>query len=162
LPAFAKEITKRFVVAGPQYPQAIEWPKNVERIEHLAPTQHRLFYSQQRFTLNLTRTAMREAGYSPSVRLFEAAACGVPIISDRWPGIETFFVPNKEILVADSADELTAILANYSEEESAEIGLCARERVLLSHTAANRARELEEMVGQVTESKRSLPEEVIL
>ncbi|RYD64293.1 MAG: glycosyltransferase, partial [Verrucomicrobiaceae bacterium] len=78
----------RFIVAGPQYPDTIQWPGNVERIIHLSPAEHRKFYNAQRFTLNVTRADMIRAGHSPSVRLFEAAACGTPIISDRWTGIE--------------------------------------------------------------------------
>ncbi|HVL39168.1 MAG TPA: glycosyltransferase, partial [Fimbriimonadaceae bacterium] len=92
----------RFVVAGPQYPATIQWPSNVERIEHLPPAEHRAFYNRQRFTLNITRADMIRAGYSPSVRLFEAAACGVPIISDYWPGLESFFRLGEEILVSSS------------------------------------------------------------
>ena len=80
----------RFVVAGPLYPASICWPANVARIDHLPPSAHRSFYNAQRFTLNITRTAMRQVGYAPSVRLFEAAACATPIISDAWPGLETF------------------------------------------------------------------------
>ncbi len=93
----------RFVVAGPQYPSHINWPANVERIAHLPPSRHPGFYNAQRFTLNITRADMILAGYSPSVRLFEAAACGVPIISDHWPGIESFFTPGEEIHIAASA-----------------------------------------------------------
>ena len=80
-----------FVVVGPQYPRHIEWPPNVERIEHLGPADHRAFYNECAFTLNLTRKDMVEAGWSPSVRLFEAAACGVPIISDPWDGLADLF-----------------------------------------------------------------------
>jgi spore maturation protein CgeB len=162
LPALAEESTKRFVVAGPQYPADINWPKNVDRIEHLAPADHRLFYSQQRFTLNLTRSAMIKAGYSPSVRLFEAAACAVPIISDRWVGIESFFIPGKEVLLADTPEEIMAILKEYSQEESARIGLRARDRVLLAHTGAHRARELEELITQVAKLKRGLLQEILV
>ena len=78
---------RRFVVAGPQYPASIDWPANVERIEHLPPSEHAAFYCRQRFTLNVTRADMIRTGWSPSVRLFEAAACGTPIISDRWEGL---------------------------------------------------------------------------
>ena len=81
----------RFAVAGPQYPGDIGWPSNVERIEHLPPAEHAAFYARSRFALNVTRVDMIAAGWSPSVRLFEAASCGTPIISDRWPGIETLF-----------------------------------------------------------------------
>src|SRR5215203_21478 len=98
------------VVAGPMYPRELSWPKNVERIEHLPPSSHRGFYNSQRFTLNITRADMRAAGYSPSVRIFEAAACGTPIISDYWPGLETLFEIEKEILTASSAAEVLTYL----------------------------------------------------
>jgi spore maturation protein CgeB len=93
----AKALTnRRFVVAGAQYPDEIAWPANIERTEHLAPCDHPEFYCRQRFTLSVTRADMIAAGYSPSVRLFEAAACGVPVITDRWPGLSSFFVPEEE------------------------------------------------------------------
>jgi spore maturation protein CgeB len=92
-----------FVVAGPQYPDDITWPDNVERIAHLPPADHAAWYSAQDFTLNVTRADMRRAGWSPSVRLFEAAACGVPIISDAWPGLDEILKPGEEILVAETA-----------------------------------------------------------
>src|SRR5687768_13084165 len=116
----------RTVVAGPMYPRELSWPANVERIEHLAPAAHRRFYNSQRFTLNLTRADMRAAGYSPSVRLFEAAACGTPIISDYWPGLETFFELEKEILTASSADEVLRYLNEISEHDRRAIGERAR------------------------------------
>lgn len=132
-----------FAVAGPQYPAAIEWPRNVERIEHLPPSAHRAFYNGQKFTLNLTRADMVRAGYSPSVRLFEAAACGTPIISDYWQGLETFFKPGEEILVSKSAEETLQYLRDLSEEERCAIGKRACFRVLTRHTAVQRAVELE-------------------
>ncbi|HJV34549.1 CgeB family protein, partial [Geomonas sp.] len=133
----------RFVVAGPQYPAEIRWPENTERIDHLPPESHRGFYCSQRFTLNLTRKFMQAAGYSPSVRLFEAAACAVPVISDRWAGLEEFFVPEKEILIASSSDEMLDILQGFPEKERQAIGERARQRALSSHSAARRAEELE-------------------
>ncbi|HVM35643.1 MAG TPA: glycosyltransferase [Actinomycetota bacterium] len=137
---------RRFVVAGPQYPPSILWPSNVERIEHLPPERHRRFYNAQRFTLNVTRAEMVRAGYSPSVRLFEAAACGVPVISDWWTGIDDVFVIGSEILVAKSADQVKAYLEDVGEEERCAIGNRARERVLKSHTAEKRARRLVALV----------------
>jgi len=139
----------RFVVAGPQYPLEIKWPHNTERIEHLPPQDHRQFYSSQRFTLNLTRKDMLAAGFSPSVRLFEAAACGVPVISDRWPGVEEFFTPGAEILVADTGAEVLSYLRELPEKERREISEGARRRVLSAHTAAHRARELEWYLAEV-------------
>jgi len=133
----------RFVVAGPQYPESVRWPANVERIEHLPPAQHRRFYNSQRFTLNITRADMVRAGYSPSVRLFEAAACGVPIISDYWAGLDEFFALGDEILVSHSSEETLRYLREVGEEERRALGERARRRVLACHTAAHRARELE-------------------
>ena len=137
------------VVAGPMYPKELSWPRNVERVEHLPPASHRRFYNSQRFTLNLTRADMRNAGYSPSVRIFEAAACGTPIISDRWPGLETFFEIEKEILTASSPDEVLVYLNDISEKERRAIGERARLRVLASHTSEHRALELESYVAEV-------------
>jgi spore maturation protein CgeB len=137
----------RFVVAGPQYPSGIRWPANVERVTHLSPAKHRAFYNSQRFTLNVTRAAMVRAGYSPSVRLFEAAACGTPIISDDWPGLSTLFRASEEIFVAKSACEVLEILQEIPEHTAREIGSRARERVLREHTSAHRAAELEVIIA---------------
>lgn len=134
--------TDRFIVAGPQYPAGILWPGNVARVEHLPPGEHHAFYNRQDYTLNLTRAAMRRAGWSPSVRLFEAAACGVPIITDRWPGLEEFFTPGEEVLVADTPDDVLGFLELPAPARRA-VGARARRRVLAAHTAAHRAAELE-------------------
>jgi spore maturation protein CgeB len=133
----------RFVVAGPQYPASVQWPPNVERVEHLAPPEHAAFYNSQRFTLNVTRADMVRAGYSPSVRLFEAAACAVPIISDVWDGLDTLFIPGREILLARSSADTLGFLRDMSEKERRGLGERARARVLAEHTAAHRAEELE-------------------
>lgn len=125
----------RFAVAGPQYPADIDWPANVERIEHLPPAEHAAFYCASRFTLNVTRADMIAAGYSPSVRLFEAGACGTPIISDRWDGIETLFRPGSEIILADDATDVIAALGLSGET----MGSAARAAVLAQHSAEVRA-----------------------
>lgn len=131
-----------FVVAGPQYPQDIAWPANVERLDHVPPAEHAAFYNACRWTLNVTRADMIRAGYSPSVRLFEAAACGTPIISDAWPGIEELLAPQREIVLAASANE---VLQELRAPEAGRRAMAegARARVLAGHTAACRARELE-------------------
>jgi spore maturation protein CgeB len=136
----------RFVVAGPQYPADIAWPANVERIDHLPPAEHPRFYAAQRFTLNITRADMLAAGWSPSVRLFEAAACAVPVISDAWEGLETFFVPGTEIVVAGDGEDVRRALARTEESQRRAIGRRARRRVLAEHTASHRAAELEDHV----------------
>ncbi len=133
----------RFVVAGSQYPAAIEWPANVEYCPHLPPAQHRSFYNRQRFTLNITRADMIQAGWSPSVRLFEAAACGTPIISDRWAGLESLLAPGREILLASGAAEVLQVLRGWGEDERLALAQRARARILAEHTAAHRAAQLE-------------------
>jgi spore maturation protein CgeB len=140
---------RRFVVAGPMYPEGLEWPSNVDRIYHLSPAEHRSFYCRQRFTLNVTRRDMIAAGYSPSVRLFEAAACGVPIISDHWAGIETIFAPGREILIARSPEDTMRALAAFGDEEAQRLGQRARKRVLAEHTALHRAEQLEGYFAEI-------------
>lgn len=133
----------RFCVAGPQYPANIDWPANVERLEHVPPADHPAFYAQSRFTLNVTRADMIAAGFSPSVRLFEAAACATPVISDRWNGLTTLFEPGREIVLADDAETvLAALCADDLTRET--MGKAARRRILAEHTAAHRAAELED------------------
>ena len=144
----------RFVVAGPQYPADVMWPENVERIEHLPPPRHRAFYNAQRFTLNVTRADMIAAGYSPSVRLFEAAACGVPVISDRWEGIDEFFHPGSEILLATDRRDVAGFLDGVGDDERRAIGAAARERVLAEHTAEIRTAELLDHLGSVEPALR--------
>jgi spore maturation protein CgeB len=142
----ARRPDTRFVVAGPQYPETTFWPANVERITHLPPRDHRAFYSEQAFTLNITRADMIAAGHSPSVRLFEAAACGVPIISDWWEGLDTLFEPGREILIARTADDTLRHLRDTTEDDRRAIGHRARQKVLAAHTAAHRAAEVEATV----------------
>lgn len=137
-----------FCVAGAQYPAGIEWPGNVARIEHLPPAAHRDFYNAQRFTLNVTRARMIANGYAPSVRLFEAAACQVPIITDEWPGLEQLFIPGREVLVARTSGDALRLLESLDGDEADEIARRARERVLQSHTAKVRATELERYVAE--------------
>jgi spore maturation protein CgeB len=144
----------RFVVAGPQYPDDISWPDNVERITHLAPREHRGFYNAQRYTLNITRQDMIRAGWSPSVRLFEAAACGTAIISDYWDGLEAFFEPGREILIARTARDTAEYLHDVPEEERRALGARARERVLARHTSEQRAVELETFTREARRARK--------
>jgi spore maturation protein CgeB len=134
---------RRFVVAGPQYPAEIVWPENVERFEHVGPVDHPEFYAASRYTLNVTRADMVAAGWSPSVRLFEAAACGTPIISDIWDGIDAVLTPERELMLARDADEVCAILETQPEASRQALAGQGRTRVLAAHTAAHRGGELE-------------------
>lgn len=147
-------LSEQFVIAGAQYPDHIAWPANVARIEHLAPKQHPTFYAEQRFTLNATRADMKALGYSPSVRLFEAAACGTPIVSDRWPGIETILEPSREILLASGPHEVVEILRDMPEEQRRTIAHNARRRVLAEHTSDHRARQLESYYVEASARRR--------
>ena len=132
-----------FVVAGPKYPDSIRWPDNVTHVSHLPPHQHSEFYCSQRFTLNVTRSDMKSLGFSPSVRLSEAAACGTPLISDDWPGIETVFAPDTEILIASGPREIMQILTEMPDDRRLGIAANARARLLKEHTPLHRARQLE-------------------
>jgi spore maturation protein CgeB len=145
---------EQFVVAGAQYPEQVAWPDNVARIEHLPPSQHPAFYASQRFTLNATRADMKALGFSPSVRLFEAAACGTPVISDRWPGIETIFAPSREILLASSARDVVEILRDMPEERRRAVAEQARRRILSDHTSEHRARQLEAYYAEASARRR--------
>jgi spore maturation protein CgeB len=143
----------RFAVAGPQYPETIDWPANVERIDHIPPADHALFYNSARYTLNVTRADMVAAGWSPSVRLFEAAATGTPIISDVWPGIGTIFDPEREIILAEQPERVIRAL----DQDQRDIGRAARQRVLEAHSASRRAEELENLLLEASRSVRAVP-----
>ena len=144
---------RRFVVAGPQYPDGIDWPANVERIAHLPPDAHPGFYSACGWTLNVTRADMIAAGWSPSVRLFEAAACGCPIVSDRWDGIADVLEPGRDVMLADTAADVLSLL-DWPEGRRLEAGDAARRRILSAHTAAHRAAQLE--MHMMMQPKRSV------
>jgi spore maturation protein CgeB len=137
---------QRFVVAGPQYPADLSWPVNVVRHDHVPPERHPEFYNRLRFALNVTRADMVAAGWSPSVRLFEAAACGVPIVSDPWPGLEELLAPGREILIASSTADAVRCLREIGTDERARIAAAALARVLAAHTADHRAAEFEREV----------------
>ena len=143
----------RFAVAGAQYPNDTLWPENVERIDHVPPDQHPAFYSASRFTLNVTRGEMVRAGYSPSVRLFEAAATGTAIISDAWPGLDTIFQPDREIIIAIRPEDVLAALLSIPGSRRRRLAQAARRRVLANHSAERRAIELETYLGEIARER---------
>ena len=136
---------RRFVLAGAQYPQDFPWRENLWFLSHLAPSAHAAFYVSCPLTLSVTRASMAALGYCPSPRFFEAAGCGIPVLSDRWEGLETFFEPGREVLVADTTEDAVAAIER-SPGELREIGEAARARVMAQHTAARRAAELERLL----------------
>jgi spore maturation protein CgeB len=131
----------RFLIGGAQYPQDFPWSPNIYFVQHLPPSEHAAFFSSSRLTLNVTRAPMAQMGWCPSGRLFEAAACGVPVLSDAWEGLDRFFTPGHDILVADASGEALAAV-DRDDAELARIGRAARERVLAEHTSDHRADEL--------------------
>jgi spore maturation protein CgeB len=124
-------------------------------VRHLPPPEHPAFFASSRLTLNVTRQAMAEMGWCPSGRLFEAAACGVPVLSDWWEGLDAFFEPGRDILVGRTSEDAVAAL-DLSDAELKNIAHSARERVLEEHTSARRALDLETAIESV-HSGRMLP-----
>lgn len=143
----------RFAVAGSQYPDTIAWPQNVERIDHLPPDRHPAFYSSARYALNVTRADMVRAGYSPSVRIFEAAACEAAIISDDWPGLDTILIPGREVFVANTSDDVLTSL-DLPDEQRRAVALAGRSRILGSHTSDQRAVEFESCLTPLVRDRR--------
>lgn len=143
-----------FAVAGPQYPHEIDWPGNVERIEHVPPSGHPAFYAASRWALNVTRADMVRAGWSPSVRLFEAGACGVPVVSDPWKGLDGLFVPGEEIVLAQEAADVLAVLREGPERRD-RVARAVRRRVLAEHSSARRARELDGHLREALARRRA-------
>jgi len=144
----------RFAVAGTSYPGGIKWPANTKKIDHLSALHHRDFYCSLRFTLNITKAENAEAGYAPSVRLFEAAACGVPIISDYWEGLSNIFIFGEEILLSSSPRNTHKYLTEIPEQKRREIGERARQKVLNEHSPAHRVRELEAYMKEALRIKQ--------
>ncbi|MBZ0157312.1 MAG: glycosyltransferase [Alphaproteobacteria bacterium] len=141
---------QRFLIGGSLYPDTFPWTQNIHYIRHVPPPEHPAFYCSSVFTLNVTRRAMADMGYCPSGRLFEAAACGTPLLSDEWEGLDRFFAPGTEIVVVHTAGEVVEALT-MPEEQRERIAAAARERTLSEHTAEHRAVELEEIVSNVRE-----------
>jgi spore maturation protein CgeB len=145
---------KKFMVAGPQYPDSIAWPANVARITHLNPRSHAEFYCSSKLTLNVTRRDMVMAGYSPSVRLFEAAACAATIVSDNWPGLGDFFLAGQEILLPTCSEDVRRYICDYDHSELKNIGRAAQARAVAAHTSQARACEFE-LAVEIAAGKRN-------
>jgi spore maturation protein CgeB len=143
---------RRFVIGGSLYPQSFPWTANIYFVQHMPPPLHPTFFCSSRATLNVTRAAMASYGFCPSGRLFEAAACGVPVLSDVWEGLETFFTPGEELVAVRSSADVIAAL-DRSDEELTRIGRAARERTLSEHTADVRARQLETICTEAAARK---------
>ncbi len=130
--------SSEFLLAGTLYPWDWQWPANLKRFDHIAPSHHAALYSSSRLTLNITRAEMAASGYCPSGRFFEAAACGTPIISDWFDGLDAFFAPGSEILVVKNSEDVMRSL-ELDGATLANIGAHARQRALDEHTGEHRA-----------------------
>jgi spore maturation protein CgeB len=143
----------RFVLGGAQYPEQFPWSTNIFFVRHLPPSEHAAFFSSSRLTLNVTRETMKGMGWCPSGRLFEASACGTPVLSDNWAGLDDFFTPGEEILIAENTDDALNAL-QLSDAELSKIAAAARERTLAEHSATRRAQEFEELLVGAREPQR--------
>ena len=137
-----------FVIGGAQYPGDFPWTVNIRFVRHLPPVEHPAFFCSSRLTLSVTRRAMASNGYCPSGRLFEAAACATPIVSDDWAGLDQFFEPGREIVVARRAQDAIDAM-QMADSQLRRIAADARERVLADHTCERRAVELERLLDDV-------------
>jgi spore maturation protein CgeB len=144
---------RRFLIAGAQYPQDFPWSSNMYFVRHLPPSEHPAFFCSSRLTLNVTRRAMAEMGWCPSGRLFEAAACGAPLVTDSWEGLDAFFESEAEVIVAKDANNVIAALQQDDAELQA-MARRARERTLDQHSSARRAAELIQLIERSPRSKR--------
>jgi spore maturation protein CgeB len=144
----------KFLIGGAQYPPDFPWTANVYFVQHVPPSEHAPFFSSSRLTLNVTRAAMAEMGWCPSGRLFEASACGAALLSDAWAGLEDFYQPGAEILLAeDTTDALSAL--DIADEQLERIRRAARERTLDEHTCHHRARMLTNLLESSERSRYS-------
>jgi spore maturation protein CgeB len=136
---------RSFLIGGAKYPQDFPWTDNIRFVRHMPPPEHPPFFSSSRLTLNVTRKAMAAYGYCPSGRLFEGAACGCPVLSDTWDGLDEFYTPGEEILIASKPEDTVAAM-ELSDAEIRRIALAARERTLAEHTSEKRAIDFEDAV----------------
>ncbi|GJD50602.1 hypothetical protein OPKNFCMD_3345 [Methylobacterium crusticola] len=138
----------RFLIGGAQYPADFPWTPNIHFVHHVVPEEHPAFFASSRLTLNVTRGAMAESGWCPSGRLFEASACGSAVLSDTWEGLDAFYEPGEEILIARDADEVCAAM-DRSDREIRRIAEAGRARTLRDHVAARRLDALERILSEV-------------
>jgi spore maturation protein CgeB len=137
--------SRKFLIGGAQYDGGFPWQKNIFFSGHVPSADHPAFYCSSKLTLNVTRRPMAAMGYCPSGRLFEATACGVAVVSDVWEGLETFFQPDSEILLATQTEDVLRAM-DHSPGELKAIATAGRERTLTDHTADVRAGELESIL----------------
>jgi spore maturation protein CgeB len=146
-----------FLLAGSMYPTEWEWPAGLRRLEHVSAANHPALYSSSRATLNLTRGVMARSGYCPSGRFFEASACGTPLLTDEWEGLDSFFHVEQELLVVRSSDDVVEALKS-PDRDLARMAARARERTLDEHSGRHRAKQLLAACEQAGHAKRVIAE----
>ncbi|WP_174279651.1 CgeB family protein [Sphingomonas bacterium] len=151
----ARAPERRFVLGGSSYPADFPWRPNIHFMDHVGPVDHPAFFSSARATLNVTRADMAAMGWCPSGRLFEAAACGAPLLSDDWDGLDRFLTPGEEILLVDTADDVLAALS-LTDAELRRLADAARARVLAEHSSAARAKELVALLSLSPSGEREI------
>ncbi|HLN22140.1 MAG TPA: glycosyltransferase [Bacteroidales bacterium] len=142
----AKKREKIFVLGGSGWNDT-GMPSNVKVAGHVFSRDHNAFNCSSTFVLNISRQSMADYGFSPATRVFEAAGAGTCIITDSWEGINSFFEPGREILVARNGNEVGYFMEDIGKEEAYEIGLAARKRVLADHTYRQRANLLDKILS---------------
>lgn len=145
---------QKFLIAGAHYPEHFPWSSNIGFIESLPPQEQAAFLCSSRLTLNITREPMARLGWCPSGRLFKAAACATAVLSDEWCGLDDFYTPGEQILVARDAEDTLAAL-DLSDAQLRAIGRTARERTLDEHTSLHRARQLIHYLEEIRSPSRS-------
>lgn len=155
----------RFLVARLRPTEEVAWPSNIDTIKHFSRADKRRFYNEQRYTLNVPRRTSVAEGWSPNIGVFEAAACGTPIISEPWPGLDELLVPSVEVIVVRTTRDVVRILRELPEERRSKIANAARARILAEHTANHRAETLErytrELLDRQTRRSRVTVRETI-
>ncbi|HLJ85874.1 MAG TPA: glycosyltransferase [Candidatus Angelobacter sp.] len=139
----------RFILAGEGWANK-PLPQNVRWIGHLGTSKHNSVNCSARMVLNVNRDSMAGAGFSPPTRIFEAAGAGACVITDHWPGIEAFFEPGREVLVASHAGDVVKFLKTISHEEAGEIAQKMRQRALQEHTYELRAAQVNRVLNRGT------------
>jgi spore maturation protein CgeB len=147
---------KRFLIGGNGWHDK-PMPPNVKDVGHVYTRDHNAFNCTPLAVLNVNRESMARYGFSPATRVFEAAGAGACLITDAFEGVETFFEPGEEILVARSGEEVAQHVRWLTPEMAREIGKAALERVLAEHTYAHRAELLEETLGAAPRRSTGVP-----
>jgi spore maturation protein CgeB len=126
-------------------------PRNVRHVGHVYTADHNAFNASVRAVLNVNRDSMARFGHSPATRVFEAAGAGACLVSDSFVGVEAFLTPGKEILLAQSGDEVARLLGELDPARARLIGERARLRTLAEHTYVHRAHEVERALARARE-----------